>query len=247
MSRLLRRALVGAALVGGGLLVASAGSVLLLRFVDPPFTGIGTYRRLEALVSGRRGFRPERTWRDLEEMGTALPVAVIAAEDQRFAEHFGFDVVELRKALAKAERGGALRGASTLSQQTAKNLFLWPGRSVVRKALEAYLTVLIETVWPKRRILEVYLNVVEFGDGVYGGGAAARRFFGVPPSRLTARQAALLAAVLPNPHRYHAEAPSPYVRQRAEWILGQVRQLGGSAVLEEVDAAVDAAPQGSRR
>ena len=160
--------------------------------------------------------------------------AVIAAEDQKFPEHWGFDVSAIEKALAHNERHETrIRGASTLSQQTAKNLFLWDGRSWLRKGLEAGLTVGIETVWSKKRILTVYLNIAEFGDGIFGVEAAAQRYFHKPASQLTPGEAALLAAVLPNPIRYRADAPSGYVRSRQAWILRQMRQLGGEGFMRE--------------
>jgi monofunctional glycosyltransferase len=131
-----------------------------------------------------------------------------------------------------AERGRRLRGASTISQQVAKNVFLWPGRSFVRKGLEAYFTVLVEALWPKRRILEVYLNVAEFGDGLFGVEAASQRYFGKSAARLSPDEAALLAAVLPNPHRMRAGRPTPYVQERRDWILRQMDQLGGTAYIK---------------
>jgi monofunctional biosynthetic peptidoglycan transglycosylase len=157
---------------------------------------------------------------------------MVASEDQRFPFHHGFDVEAIHDALDAADEGKRLRGASTISQQTAKNLFLWNGRSFVRKGLEAYFTVLIETLWPKQRILEVYMNIVELGDGVYGVGAASDVFFHVPPSRLDLAQSARLAAVLPNPRVLHAQAPSAYVQRRVGWIMRQVGQLGGPGYLE---------------
>lgn len=159
---------------------------------------------------------------------------MIAAEDQRFPEHNGFDVESLRDALDDARRGGALRGASTISQQVAKNLFLWPSRSLVRKVVEAYLTVYLELLWSKRRILEVCLNVAEFGDGVFGVAAASQRFFGKPPAELTEADAALLAAVLPSPSRLQVGWPSPYVQERQGWIREQMRRLRSDGVLERV-------------
>jgi monofunctional biosynthetic peptidoglycan transglycosylase len=155
----------------------------------------------------------------------------VAAEDQKFPHHHGFDVQAIQDAMDEADEGERLRGASTITQQTAKNLFLWGGRSFVRKGLEAYFTVLLELEWPKRRILEVYLNIAEFGDGVYGAEAAANQFFHKPASQLSAHEAALLASVLPNPKKLHAERPSPYVQRHSEWIERQVRQLGGTAYL----------------
>ena len=155
---------------------------------------------------------------------------MIAAEDQNFPTHRGFDVESIQKAIDAAERGRRLRGASTISQQVAKNLFLWSGRSFVRKGLEAYFTVLIELTWPKRRILEVYLNVAELGDGVFGVEAASQRFFKKPAAKLGPSEAALLAAVLPNPIRFRANRPSAYVEERRAWILQQMDQLGGVAL-----------------
>jgi monofunctional biosynthetic peptidoglycan transglycosylase len=168
-------------------------------------------------------------WVPLGEISPALPIAVIAAEDQKFPQHHGFDFQSLSEALREDRRHR--RGASTISQQLAKNLYLWPGRSLLRKALEAYFTVLIEFTWPKRRILEVYLNVVEFGPEVYGVDAASRLFFGKPPSRITSQEAALLAAVLPSPKRMSPFRPSEYVRKRASEIEAAVRALGGPGYL----------------
>ncbi len=162
-----------------------------------------------------------------------MPLAVIASEDQRFADHHGFDLDSIQDAVEDHERGRRLRGASTISQQVAKNVFLWPGRSFVRKGLEAYFTVLIEALWPKRRILEVYLNVAEFGDGLFGVEAASQRYFKKPASRLSLEEAAVLAAVLPNPHRLRAGRPSAYVEERRDWILRQMDQLGGVAYMQK--------------
>jgi monofunctional biosynthetic peptidoglycan transglycosylase len=163
-----------------------------------------------------------------------MGLAVIAAEDQNFPEHSGFDWQAIEKALAHNERSRRKRGASTVSQQTAKNLFCWESRSWLRKGAEAWFTLLIETLWSKRRILEVYLNIVEFGDGLYGVEAASQAVFRKPAKRLTASECALLAAVLPNPHRYKARAPSAYVLGRQAWILKQMQQLGGEAVVKEL-------------
>lgn len=170
-------------------------------------------------------------WTPWDKVSSALPIALVAAEDQKFPTHHGFDIEAIQTALSDAEDGERLRGASTISQQVAKNLFLWNGRSFVRKGLEAWFTVLIETLWPKRRILEMYLNIAEFGEGTYGVGAASERYFSIAPSKLDARQAALLAAVLPNPRRFRVERPSAYVLRRAAWIQRQVEQLGGPAYL----------------
>ena len=173
---------------------------------------------------GRNG-RVQQQWVPLTAISPSLPIAVVAAEDQKFPTHYGFDFESLSDALQ--ENRQRQRGASTISQQVAKNLYLWSGRSIIRKGLEAYFTVLIELMWPKRRILEVYLNVVEFGPGIYGVDTASRSFFGKPPSRIDSEEAALLAAVLPSPRRMSAARPSKYVQRRAAEIQEVVQSLGG--------------------
>ena len=175
-------------------------------------------------------------WVGLGLISPNLPLAVVASEDQKFPEHWGFDVEAIEKAYALNQHNHKVRGASTISQQVAKNLFLWSGRSYFRKGLEAYFTVLIEALWPKRRTLEIYLNIAEFGYGTYGAEAAAQRYFHKPASRLSRADAAALAAVLPNPEHYSAVAPSKYVQQRREWILTQMQALGGPEMLDEIDA-----------
>ena len=212
-------------------LATSVAVTLSLRWVPLPWSALMAERQLAALVQGKR-YVPGYRWVGWDRIAKSAPLAVIAAEDQRFAEHHGFDVAAIQKAIDEHERGRRrVRGASTISQQVAKNVFLWPGRSYVRKGLEVYFTLLVETLWPKRRILEVYLNVAEMGDEVFGVEAASRRFFGKPASRLGAGEAALLAAVLPNPHRFRANRPSAFVAQRRDWILRQMDQLGGPEYL----------------
>lgn len=213
--------------------LATAGPVLLLRWVDPPTSAFMLARQLEAWRGDEAGFQLRYQWRDWAQISPQLPIALVAAEDQKFPQHRGFDLDAIDRALSHNQRGGRVRGASTISQQVAKNLFLWRERSWLRKGLEVWFTVLIEALWSKQRILEVYANIAEFGDGIYGAEAAAQAFFRKPAARLTARESALLAAVLPNPRRYRAEQPGPYVRQRAVWIERQVRQLGGPAWLEQ--------------
>jgi monofunctional biosynthetic peptidoglycan transglycosylase len=190
-------------------------------------------RRIEAW-GGDKPYVSRHQWVPLDDIAPSLGVAVIAAEDQNFADHFGFDWQAIEKAIQHNETSRRKRGASTVSQQTAKNLFLWNSRSWVRKGFEAWFTLLIETGWSKRRILEVYLNIVEFGDGVYGAEAASRTYFGKPAKRLTTSEAALLAAVLPNPRKFKANAPSEYIRGRQAWILNQMRQLGGEQVVKDL-------------
>lgn len=209
--------------------------VLVLRFIDPPFSTFMAIRQIEAWAGGEGDFNLYYQWRDLDRIASSLPVSVIAAEDQNFARHRGFDLDAIEKARAHNARGGRMRGASTISQQTAKNLFLWSGRSWVRKGLEAYYTLLIETMWPKTRILEVYVNVAEFGDGIYGAQAAAKRHFGKDAARLSAGESARLAAVLPSPRRYSASRPGPYVQRRAQWIQRNARQIGGESHLEALE------------
>ena len=208
--------------------------IVALRWVDPPTSAFMMRDRVAGLVGGDDGYRFSHEWRDWNEISRYAALAVIAAEDQRFAEHHGFDFKQIDRALADRERGRRVRGASTISQQVAKNLFLWPGQSWFRKGLEAGLTVLIELAWPKRRILEVYLNVVEFGRGTWGVQAASRRFFDKDAARLGPAEAALLAAVLPSPKRYRADAPGPYLRKRQAWIQRQMAALGGTAYLAKL-------------
>lgn len=230
-----RRRVVRILLVVAKLAVVAVGLSLLavvsLRWIPPVTTGVMIERRVGALVHGRH-YDPRYRWVPWGRISPHAALAVLASEDQRFTEHHGFDVESIQKAIEARERGRRLRGASTISQQVAKNVFLWSGRSFVRKGLEAYFTALIELAWPKRRILEVYLNVVELGDGVFGVEAASQRYFRKPASRLRPEEAALLAAVLPNPLRFHVERPSGYVEERRGWILEQMAQLGGASYIK---------------
>lgn len=203
----------------------------ILRFVDPPTSAFMLARQWEGWRRGGPNAGVDYRWRDYRDLSAQLPIALVAAEDQSFPHHYGFDLASIESALS--DRGGRLRGASTISQQVAKNLFLWRGRSWLRKGLEVWFTLLIEGMWDKQRILEVYTNVAEFGDGIYGAEAAAQRYFGRPASRLDGAQSALLAAVLPNPRWYSATRPGPYVLRRQRWIEQQVQQLGGAAWLEQ--------------
>jgi monofunctional biosynthetic peptidoglycan transglycosylase len=226
VKRLLLRAVVILAVFWGG-------GIALFSIVPVPFSAVMAERQIGAWLSGDFRYVAHSDWAGMEDISPWMGLAVIAAEDQKFPEHWGFDVAAIEKALAHNERNESrVRGASTLSQQTAKNLFLWDGRSWMRKGLEAGLTVGIETVWSKKRILTVYLNIAEFGDGVFGVEAASQRYFNKPASRLSLSEAALLAAVLPNPIRYKADAPSGYVRSRQAWIMRQMRQLGGEGFME---------------
>ena len=204
-------------------MLVSIALTLPWRWLPPPTTAFILQDQFKHKV------RIQRRWVPLGEISPNLRIAVVAAEDQKFPHHYGFDFQSLSKALKENRQNR--RGASTISQQLAKNLYLWPGRSILRKALEVYFTMLIEIMWPKHRILSVYLNVVEFGPKVYGADAASRLFFGKPPSRLTPQEAALLAAVLPNPKRMSVLRPSDYVMKRASEIEVAVRALGGPGYL----------------
>jgi monofunctional biosynthetic peptidoglycan transglycosylase len=213
----------------------SVGSVLLLRWVDPPYSAFMAETQISAWIS-RDAYVWRHAWVDLAHISPNLALAVVASEDQKFPEHWGFDVEAIERAYALNRHSHRVRGASTISQQVAKNLFLWSGRSYFRKGLEAYFTVLIESFWPKRRILEIYLNIAEFGYGTYGAEAAAQRIFRKTAARLSRSDAALLAAVLPNPEKFSAAAPSRYILERRDWILRQMQALGGPEMLVEIDA-----------
>jgi monofunctional biosynthetic peptidoglycan transglycosylase len=212
----------------------SVGVVLVLRWVDPPVSAYMIEARTQAMAEGDRTYRTDYEWVKLEHISPHAAIAVVASEDQQFPFHAGFDLKSIRESVRASEKGKKLRGASTISQQVAKNMFLWNG-GFVRKGIEAWFTVLIEAFWPKERILEMYLNIAEFGRGIYGVEAASRRFFHAPAARLTSSQAATLAAVLPNPIRMHADRPSAYVQERREQILGQMRALGGASYLQALE------------
>lgn len=199
-----------------------------LRWIPIPFSVF----MLQQMIKGQTiSYR----WAPWESISPRAAVAVIAAEDQKFQEHWGFDIEAIFQALEENRSRSLPRGASTISQQVAKNLFLWPGRSWLRKGLEAYQTLWIELLWPKQRILEVYLNIVEFGPGIFGVDAASRTYFQKTPSRLTGYQSALLAAVLPNPHELKVQQPSPYVRERVAHIRRQVALMGGIGCLSSLN------------
>lgn len=202
------------------LFVIQLAYVILLRWVNPPltFTQVGNWLEGHGL---RRDYVAGK------EISPHLKLAVIAAEDQLFAEHNGFDWGSIQKAMQYNKKKKRVRGASTISQQTAKNVFLWQGRSWLRKGLEVYFTFMIELLWSKERILEVYLNVIEMGVGTFGAEAAAQRYFHKPAARLTRMEAARIAACLPNPKKYKVNPASPYITRRANWIVGQMNNLQG--------------------
>ena len=204
------------------------GGVVLHRFVPPLFT-------ILMVKQAVAGHGMDYRWRSLDHISPRLVEAVIAAEDARFCSHHGFDMEAIDKALDSNARGGRVRGGSTISQQVAKNLFLWQGGGYFRKGIEAWYTLLIELMWPKTRILEVYANVAEFGDGIYGAQAASRSYWHKDADKLSPAESARLAAVLPSPRRYSVSRPGPYVQRRANWIQRQSRQIGGTDYLETLD------------
>ncbi|RDV13938.1 monofunctional biosynthetic peptidoglycan transglycosylase [Pontibacter diazotrophicus] len=213
--------------------------VLLYRWVAPPATLHMLQRRAEAGLASKEDPQLRYRFVTLEEMSEQLPLAVVASEDQRFLIHIGFDVDAILDAFQRNRKGGNIRGGSTISQQVAKNVFLWHGRSYFRKAVEAYFTMLIEVLWGKERIIEVYLNIAEMGDGVFGVEAASQKYFKKPAKDVGRQEAALLAAVLPNPIRYSAQNPSAYIRKRRGRIARAMGALGGTvyvkAILPEKD------------
>ncbi len=241
-ARLLRR-------VGRALLEALAAAVVLavllviaLRWINPWSSAFMVNARLDAFFSGDHRYQTHYQWVDLEQISPQAALAVIASEDQQFPFHAGFDFKSIRQAVRHNAVSRHKRGASTISQQVAKNMFLWSGRSYARKGLEAGFTLLIEWFWPKERILEVYLNVAQFGPGVYGVQAAAQRYYHKDARRLNRADSALLAAVLPNPLRMRVEAPSGYVLSRRDWIAGQMAELGGTSYLNLVEADTNRKP-----
>nr|WP_298377368.1 monofunctional biosynthetic peptidoglycan transglycosylase [uncultured Halomonas sp.] len=227
--RLLRYTLI--AIVG--FVALSVLLVMIFRVVPVFGSMVMVERKVQSWISGE-SLNIRQDWASWSNLSDQAKIAVIAAEDQKFPSHHGFDLGQLRKAVSAWRSGNSLRGASTISQQTAKNLFLWTGRNWLRKGLEAWFTLLIELLWPKERILEVYLNIVEWDSGVFGLEAAARHYFGVSGANLSASQASYLAAILPNPRQWSASNPSPYIQQRSQWIRRQMRQLGGTRYLERL-------------
>ena len=220
-----------------GLFVVTVVPVAGLREWSPPFTAFMLHARIQAWMDGDEDFRLRQCWVPFAAIAPEAALAVVAAEDQWFNRHFGFDLNAMEQALRHNEAGGKIRGASTLSQQTAKNLFLYPGKSYIRKVLEAWFTVLLELMLPKQRILEIYLNIAQFGLGIYGVEAASQHFFHKQAASLTSAEAALLAAVLPNPIRLRVDQPTPYLLGRQAWILRQMKQLGGTTYLQDIRAS----------
>jgi len=199
----------------------SLALVLLFRFVPVPYTPLMAIRSISYPEESL-----QHKWVPMEEISKQMQLAVICSEDQRFLEHWGFDLKAINKAIEESKKGKRLRGGSTISQQTAKNVFLWPGRSWLRKGFESYFTLLIEVLWPKERILEVYLNSVEMGPGVYGVEAAAKHWFGKSATDLTRSEAASIAAILPNPRAYRPIKRTEYIENRRRWIVKQMGYFG---------------------
>ncbi|MGZ8152497.1 MAG: monofunctional biosynthetic peptidoglycan transglycosylase [Methylovulum sp.] len=207
-------------------IASSIGSVILLRWMPPPTTAFMVYRHMEDLINDGAFRRIDYRWVSAQKISPYAFSAVIASEDQQFFNHFGFDLKSIKASFDDYNDGRRLRGASTISQQVAKNLFLTPSKSFIRKGFEAWFTVLIEALWSKKRILVVYLNIAEFGDHLFGIEAASQHYFGIPAKKLNPSQVAMLAATLPNPIRLRAAKPSSYLVRRQQWILRQMHNLG---------------------
>jgi monofunctional biosynthetic peptidoglycan transglycosylase len=213
--------------------VATVFFVFIMRWINPLTSSIMIQRQISTIIKGEFDF-VKYNWVDYDDVSIYLPIAFVAAEDQNFPNHFGFDFKQIEKALKQNKRGKRIRGASTITQQVAKNLFLWEGKSFVRKGIEAYFTILIELLWDKKRILEVHMNIAEMGNNIFGVGTASWAYFKKSPAKLSISQASLLAAVLPNPIRYSVIKPSGYVRGRQNWIIRQINSLGGPYYLKDI-------------
>lgn len=215
------------------LFVATVLVVFLMRWINPIFSSIMIQRQIEAFLDNEFKFI-KNSWIDYDDVSKYVPLALISAEDQNFPNHYGFDFEQIKKALKENTHRKRIRGASTISQQLAKNLFLWEGKSFVRKGVEAYFTLLIETLWDKKRIIEVYMNIIELGDMTFGVASASENYLKKDASKLSSSQAALIASVLPNPKRFQIARPSGYVRARQNWVLRQMNSLGGIDYLKSL-------------
>jgi monofunctional glycosyltransferase len=232
IKNLFKKASLTAAKILFILFVLSLLQILLLKWIDPFSSSIMFQRQMDSFFSGKESIRYE--WYNYEDISGEVALAVIASEDQNFPKHFGFDFEQISKALKERKEKGRLRGASTITQQVAKNLFLWEDKSFIRKGFEAYYTVLLELLWSKKRIIEVYLNIAQTGKNIFGVGAASKIYFVKHPADLTADESALIAAVLPNPVKYSVHNPSDYIRKRQAWILNQMKSLGGTAYIKDL-------------
>ncbi|OCG66092.1 monofunctional biosynthetic peptidoglycan transglycosylase [Gilliamella sp. Fer4-1] len=230
MIRLLKKILAIAKKVIIGLMLLSVFSTLAMRWWNPPY---GSMLMIERKVM-HWNIPQQRVWKDWNEISDNIKIAVIASEDQNFAVHWGFDFNAIRIALDHNQNSKKIKGASTITQQVAKNTFLWPSRSWIRKGVESWFTLWIELFWPKKRILEIYLNCAEWGEGIFGIEAAAQHYFNVSANQLTAKQASLLAAILPNPRRWSPTIASERVQKRAKWIYNQMNNLGNKNYLKKL-------------
>lgn len=220
-------------LTGGVFVIFSIITVTIFKFIPPATTSFIENEANVGILSVIETNRPEYDWISINEVTPYMGLAVIASEDQRFATHWGFDFEQINKAIKEKERGRRVRGASTISQQVSKNLFLWKDKTLIRKGVEAYYTILIELIWSKKRILETYINIAELGKGVYGVKAASNIFFNKEPGKLSMGECAILAAVIPRPQKFKANRPSPYILKRKGQILTQMGFLGGKEYLKQ--------------
>lgn len=204
--------------------------VLLLKWIDPLTSSVMLQREFNLFSSDEKPISYK--WNDYDDISKEIVIAVVASEDQNFPTHFGFDLEQIGKAFKEKNKRGRLRGASTITQQVAKNLFLWEGKSFIRKGFEAYYTILIEVLWSKRRVMEIYINIAEMGDNIFGIGMASKIYFKKFPAKLTKQESSLIAAVLPNPKKFSVQNPSVYVRKRQQWILEQMLLLGGVSYIK---------------
>ncbi len=217
--------------------IVSIVSVILFRWIPIPVTPLMLIRCVENKIDGKE-MKLNKDWVSIDEISPNLQLAVVCSEDQNFIKHNGFDFEAIEKAMDYNETHKKTRGASTISQQTAKNVFLWSGRSYIRKGFEVYFTFLIETFWSKERIMEVYLNVIEMGDGVYGAQAASKIFFKKDAKYMSKSECATIAAVLPNPRKFNAGKPSAYTQKRRAWVMNQMSLWGGVLRYEEPEEKV---------
>lgn len=215
----------------GGFVAVSILVVLILRWINPPITSYMAQNTIIAWWKNNEDFNLHYQWVNPQDMSWTIKVAAITSEDQRFAENWGFDFQQIKEAIEESSSLKTIRGASTITQQTARNLFLWPAHSFFRKGIEAYFTVLIDLLWPKSRTLEVYLNIAQFGPDVYGVGAASRIYFHTAPAQLGKSQSALMVTALPDPDDYDLAHPSSYMLQRRNWVLKYMNKLGNQAYL----------------
>jgi monofunctional glycosyltransferase len=214
--------------------VTSLYQVIYFKYFNPWMTYKMFTNKIDLLFSNEKDKTLYYKWVSMDEVSSFVPLAVIAAEDQKFPVHNGFDFDAIQKAMEYNQKSKKIRGGSTISQQVSKNIFLWHGRSYLRKGLEIYYTFLIETIWGKKRILEMYINIAEMGPNIYGVGAASKKYWNKDATKLTKYESGILAAVLPSPTKYSAQRPSGYVLKRRDWIVGQMNQLGGVKYLDKL-------------